>query len=88
MRKAPKLPTNVVSLRLVRNARPAPRQDLIEALERLLSKARSGDLQGMAFISVTNDSYCEADVKGLCIEHPLYSIGLCRALETELLKRR
>lgn len=59
----------------------APDTDTVDTLTRLLALAKAGKVVGLAFVALHQGTGYEADVTGITHQHPLFTLGVCRALE-------
>ena len=62
-----------------------PRESVIKAIEDLLERARSGDIQGMAYAALYHDSLASWGIVGLCGPHSL--IGAVEVMKANLIRK-
>ena len=61
-----------------------PNADVIDALEQLLAGARSGDINGIAFVCTLPGMRYITDVAGFCATHPTFARGAASYLTDQL----
>ena len=61
-----------------------PNADVIEALEALLEGARSGEINGIAFVCTLPGMRYITDVSGFCYTHPTFARGAASYLTDQL----
>ena len=69
-------------------AQPSSSTETVETLLRLLSEARAGQVVGLAYVALHSGARYSGDVVGRARAFPLYTLGLCKALEDQLAKLR
>ena len=67
--------------------RPAVSRDTIERLEQLLEEAKSGKLQGMAFVAIYEHRNFKVKVCGEADRSPVFARGALASLDDELADR-
>ncbi|RYH29966.1 MAG: hypothetical protein EON54_22145 [Alcaligenaceae bacterium] len=61
-----------------------PNADVIDALEQLLAGARSGEVNGIAFVCTLPGMRYITDVAGFCYTHPTFARGAASYLTDQL----
>lgn len=60
---------------------PTVDQPTVDALTKLLEDARRGSVVGVAYVALHHGSDYSGDVVGQAEAHPLFTLGIARALE-------
>lgn len=61
-----------------------PDAETVRAAEKLLSDALAGEIVGLAYVVLKPGGAFSGDVVGSARSHPIYTLGLARALEIKL----
>lgn len=60
--------------------------EVVQALEKLLARARAGEVIGLAYVAMMPAHEYEGDSLGAALQHPVMALGLARALEDQIIQ--
>ena len=61
-----------------------PDLDTVETIRDLLAKAERGEILGFAYVTLRSGGDFSGNVTGIAKTHPIYALGLVKALERKL----